>query len=613
MRWLTRSTRLRPGFLAGLVLLWTLFTFLPVLSNDFVNWDDFRMFFDNGDHRGPWESRFRAAWTSHRLGEYMPVTWMTYAVDRALWRDAAAGYHFTSLLLHAGAAIAVLALARRLLRIALGPGPGGDRAGLWGGATVAALVFAVHPLRVEAVAWASARGTIVGGLLLVLSVLVYIGGWERGGPEGRIPLAWFLGSLSLFAASLLARATGLVLPLVLIALDVYPLRRLGGRPGRWLGSAVRPVWVEKLWFGVLGLLTVPMAYLARGEQVGDFWRFGYDLEVALTWGVYGAAFYLWKLLIPGDLSPIYRMPDPDDLMLGRVLLGLGVVIGVTAGAMSVRRRWPGALTAWIVYLLLIAPLSGILPFGRLRGVADRYTYVACIGFAVVAGGAATLAWRAFRTGRLRRSRVAVVGIAIVLVLVSWSVLSWGQTRVWSNGLTLWGWALLIAPSSPVVHNNLGWAWAQTGEFQRAEVHSRLAAQAWPNNPIVLHTLGRILAAQGKLEEAAEVLLRAAEVAPRWPDAQADLGSVLYETGATSQAVAHLERAVHLDPEEPRGHEYLGRALAKIGRTGEAEVHLRRAATLSRLPWPPVGQPDPFASGSPLAELPPPPVSGGFRP
>src|SRR5262249_23220911 len=176
-------------------------------------------------------------------------------------------------------------------------------------------------------------------------------------------------------------------------------------------------------------LTVPMAYLARGDQLGDFWRSTYDPSIAITWGFYSLAFYPWKLMLPSDLSPVYKMPDADDWMLGPVLLGLGVVALITAGVLSLRKRWPAIPTAWVVYLILIAPLSGILPYGRLRGVADRYTYVACVGFAIVAGGAATLAWRAFLTGRLRRSRLVVIGTAIVLVLLGWSVLSWQQTRV----------------------------------------------------------------------------------------------------------------------------------------------------------------------------------------
>jgi uncharacterized protein HemY len=564
------------------VFLWTLLTFLPILKNDFVNWDDFRMFLDNEDHKGPWEGRFWAAWTTHRLGEYMPVTWMTYAIDQSLWQEHAEGYHLTSLLLHAATAPAVLALARRLLRLALGPGPEGS-AGLWGGAMVATLTFAVHPLRVEPVAWASARGTVVGGLLLVLSVLVYVDGWEHRRAAGRVPFAWLVGSLGLFAASLLARATGLVLPLVLLVLDVYPLRRLGGTTG-WFGRTTRPVWAEKLGFGVLGLLTVPMAYLARGDQWGDIWRFTYDPEIAVISGVYSLAFYLWKLIIPGDLSPVYDMPDADDWMLGPVLFGLGTVLGVTAGALAVRKRWPAILTAWVGYLILIAPVSGMLPSGRLRGVADRYTYVACLGFAIVVGGAATLVWRAYRTGRLQRFRAELIGAAIVLVLLSWSVLSWQQTHVWRSGVTLWGWAALVSPDSPVIQNNLGWALARAGDFERAETQVRRATEAWPNNPVVLRTLGRILAAQGRSEEAAETLLRAVEIAPRWPDLRVDLGSVFDESGATDRAVAHLERAVKLAPQEARNHAFLGRALAKVGRNQEAEQHLRRAAELNHQPW-----------------------------
>jgi protein O-mannosyl-transferase len=499
-------------------------------------------------------------------------------------------------------------LARRLLRLALGPGPERS-AGLWGGAMVAALAFAVHPLRVEPVAWASARGTVVGGLLLVLSIFVYVDGWERGRATGGVRRLWLVGSLGLFAASLLARATGLVLPLVVVVLDVYPLRRFGGSAG-WFGPDNRRAWAEKLWFGILGVLTVPMAYLARGDQLEDIWRFAYDPEIGVTWAVYSIAFYLWKLIIPGGLSPIYRMPDADDWMLGSVLVGLGVVLGLTTAALSVRKRWPGILTGWVVYLILIVPLSGILPAGRLRGVADRYTYVACLSFAIVAGGAATLVWRAYRTGGLRRLRAEAIGAAILLVLVSWSVLSWQQTYVWRSGIELWGWAALVSEDSPVVENNLGWALARAGDFDRAEIHVRRAIDSWPNNPVVLRTLGRILGAQHRYEEAGETLLRAVEIAPHWGDLRTDLGSVLYESGATGRAVAHLERAVRLAPREPRSHEFLGRALAKAGRREESELHLRRAASLSNRPWPPDGAP---SDGVLPSEPPLGPPAGAFRP
>jgi hypothetical protein len=610
---LSRARAFRLPFLIGVVLAWTLLAFMPVIRSDFVNWDDFRMFLDNAQHRGPWEDRLRGAWASHRLGEYMPITWMSYGLDRSLWGDAASGYHLNSLLLHALTALAVMALARHFLRHALGPREGVHGSDVWIGATVAALTFAVHPLRVEAVAWVSARGTVLGGLFLVLAVLAYVVGWERGGAEVRIPARWLAVSLGLFAASLLARATGLVLPLVLLVLDVYPLGRLGGGPGRWVGPAVRPVWMEKLGFLLLGFLTVPMAYLARGEEVGDFWHFDYEPSIALTWGIYSIGFYVLKTVLPGSLGPIYAMPEAHDPMIPALLLSFGVATAMTAGVLVLRRRWPGALTAWIVYLILLAPLSGVLPFGRLRGVADRYTYAACIGWAIVAGGTVTLGWRRYRNGDLRGVWAGALAAGVLGILIGWSVLSWQQTKIWHNGITLWGWAEHVNGNSPVVHNNLGWAWAYGGEFKRAEVHARRAADAWPNNPTVLQTLGRIIAAQGRYEESAEIFRRAVEIAPRWSDGRTDFGSVLFEDGDTTAALEQLQRAIQLDPEDARAHEYLGLALWASNRRGDAEVHLRRAAELSGRPWPPPEPWEPAKPGSRTVRSTREPASGGFRP
>ena len=152
---------LRSRFLIGIVLIWTLVTFLPVVENSFVNWDDPRMFLENPYFHAPWSARLRYAWTSHLLGEFMPVTWMSYSLDRSLWDLNAPGYHLTSLLLH------VLAAARGVCPRPSSPAPrhGADGPRLVAidlGAAAAALLFALHPLRVEPVAWVSARGPCSG-------------------------------------------------------------------------------------------------------------------------------------------------------------------------------------------------------------------------------------------------------------------------------------------------------------------------------------------------------------------------------------------------------------------------------------------------------------------
>jgi Flp pilus assembly protein TadD len=562
------------------VAVWTLLTFLPTVGNDFVNWDDPRMFLDNPYHRGPWPARLRNAWSSHLLGEFMPVTWMSYGLDRSLWDLHAPGYHLTSLLLHVLAALAVYALARRLLGHALGAqAPDRGRAAVDVGAAVAALVFAVHPLRLEPVAWVSARGTVLGGLLLVLSLLLYVVGWERGRTVGRIPWTWLLGSALLFVASLLARATGLVLPAVLVVLDVYPLRRLAARPAEWWRPAARRVWAEKAVFAMIGALALPMGFLARGDEVGDFSRAGWDPLMSLAWAVYSVGFYVWKTVGIGTLSPIYPMPTREDPMLLAVAMSALTAAAITGILVATRRRWPGALAAWVAYLILLAPMSGIAPFGRLRGAVDRYTYVACLGWALVAGGAVAVGWRAWRDGRARRSRLAPLLGLLAAVLMVWSLVTWRQAVVWRNGVTLWTRAVAVVPDSPVARTNLGTALAARGDFAGAEAHYRQAARVWRTQPGILQNLGRALAAQNRLAEAEEPFRRLVELRPDWAEAHLDLGTVLYNLGRVDAAVIAFTRAVELSPGSARGHLSLGIALRRQGRAAEAEGHLRQAAAL----------------------------------
>jgi hypothetical protein len=581
-----------PTLLPALVGVATFLTFLPALYNGFVNWDDTGMLLENPYHRGPWGDRLRGAWTQRVLGEYMPVTWMTYALDRALWDLAAPGYHLTNLLVHVGTAIAVYALARRLLRHALGAGrPDTDGHALEVGAAVAALAFALHPLRAEPVAWLSARDVVLGGLLFVLSVLCYVAGWDRRGAAGRVPMAWLLGSAALFAAALLSRATAVVLPAVLVALDVYPLRRLRGGVRAWLGPAARVVWVEKAVHALIGALGVPMGFLARGEQPGDFLRAAWDPLIGVAWAVYTAASYLWHGVGLAPLGPVYRMPTREDPMWGVLALSATALVLVTGILVAGRRRWPGALTAWVVYLIVLAPTSGLVPFGRIRGASDRYTYVACIGWAIVAGGAAALGWRAWREGRVSRGRGLAVGALVVVVLGGWSVLTWRQVQVWKSGVTLWTRALEVYPGSIVARNNLALLLAQRGDLQGAEGHFRAVTAAWPTSAGAFQNLGRTLAAQGKLAEALAALTRAVELAPGSAAVRVDLGTVLFNLGRLDDAVAELERGVELAPRSARAHESLGTVLWRQGRKAEGARHLQQSALLrSGMP----GREDPAA-------------------
>src|SRR3989475_7114580 len=237
----------RRGFwlVPALIALVTFAAFLPVLQNQFVDWDDQRNFLDNHHYRGLGWTHLRWMWTTH-LGHYIPLTWMTLGLDYVLWGMNPLGYHLTNLLLHAANAVLFYFVAFRILGLGL-PDPGDRRqADLVLSAGFAALVFAIHPLRVESVAWVTERRDVLSGLFYLSAILIYLRTCERG-ERGR---GWYWAAVGLFACALLSKSMVVNLPVVLLILDVYPLRRLGGSIG-WWSEPARRGYVEKIPFVLL--------------------------------------------------------------------------------------------------------------------------------------------------------------------------------------------------------------------------------------------------------------------------------------------------------------------------------------------------------------------------
>jgi len=222
-----------------LIAVVTFAAFLPTLQNQFVAWDDGKNLLNNYHYRGLGWTQLRWMWTTHR-GHYIPLTWMTFGLDYLLWGMNPVGYHLTNLLLHVANAVVFFFVVRRLLTRALSS-PSERGYALAVSAGVAALVFAIHPLRVESVAWATERRDVLSGLLYLLTILVYLRASERG-ERGR---GWYWGAVAVFVLALLSKSMVVNLPVVLLILDVYPLRRLGGALGWWREPA-RRVYVEQI-------------------------------------------------------------------------------------------------------------------------------------------------------------------------------------------------------------------------------------------------------------------------------------------------------------------------------------------------------------------------------
>src|SRR3989449_1249970 len=234
----------------------TLFPYTTLFRSQFVNWDDEENFLDNPHYRGLGWTHLRWMWTTH-LGHYIPLTWMTLGLDYLLWGMNPLGYHLTNLLLHAANAVVFFFVVRRILTLAL-LGASERGLALAVSAGFAALVFAIHPLRVESVAWATERRDVLSGLLYLLTILVYLRASERG-ERGR---GWYWGAVAVFVLALLSKSMVVNLPVVLLILDVYPLRRLGGALGWWREPA-RRVYVEKIPFVLLAAAASAVALMAQ--------------------------------------------------------------------------------------------------------------------------------------------------------------------------------------------------------------------------------------------------------------------------------------------------------------------------------------------------------------
>src|SRR5262245_14035959 len=269
--------------------------------------------------------------TTFHMGHYQPLAWATLGLDYALWGMNPAGYHGTNLLLHGANAALFFALLLALLRRAI-PGDRLPREGaLRLAAAFGALFFAVHPLRVESVAWITERRDLLSAFFALLALLAYLRMQEE--PAAR--------SLSLlaYALSLLSKAWGVTLPAVLLVLDVWPLRRFAGKEPR------RRVFLEKVPYLVLALACAAIAPLAQKEAEAMRPLASHTLLDRTMQAAYGLVFYVRRTLLPTGLSPLYELPDPLDPGEPRFVAS-ALVLGAAATALFLlRRRWPGGLAS----------------------------------------------------------------------------------------------------------------------------------------------------------------------------------------------------------------------------------------------------------------------------
>jgi tetratricopeptide (TPR) repeat protein len=585
-RWIHRLAPL-------LVALITLAVFLPTLQNQFVSWDDDVTFLDNPHYRGLGWTQLRWMWTTGLMGHYIPLTWMTLGLDYVLGGMNPFGYHLTSLLLHVANAAVFYVLVLRILSFAMSGRSERDPA-LIVSAGLAALVFAIHPLRVESVTWITERRDVLSGLFSLLTILVYLRACQR--PERS--RGWYWLSIVLFACALLSKSMSISLPVVLLILDVYPLRRLGGSIGWWSAPA-RRVYVEKTPFAFLAAAIAAITLWAQLQtpHVATLGQLGIVERLAIS--AYSLSFYLWKMILPLNLSPLYPFPGTLDPWAVPFILSYGLVLAITAIALALRRRWPCIQAVWLTYVVILLPVLGIVQNGP-QITADRYTYLAGLGWALLAGAGVLACWRTWRR--------PLAGIALCVV-GTWGVLTWNQVHIWHDSERLWTHVLAVEPDAVIAENNLGVELDRQGRLGEAIEHFQRAVRVSPEYALPHHNWGQALNRQGDHAGAIEHFQEALRLRPDLAEAHNDWGVALVargdveeaikdflqvlhisaevvgadkavdRRGTLAEAIEHFDHALRLKPDLAIAHANWGLALTKQGRPAAAIEHFRRALSI----------------------------------
>jgi tetratricopeptide (TPR) repeat protein len=578
----------------------TLALYNPVNRHPFVNYDDDRYVVNNPHVRqGLTAETVGWALTSTEQANWHPLTWMSHAIDCSLYGLNPVGHHFTSVLLH-GMNVILLFLLLKWATGRLGP------------SLFVAALFALHPMNVESVAWVAERKNVLCTMFFFLALWAY--GWYSRKPGWQR----YLAVAALFAAGLASKPMVITFPFVLLLLDYWPLARVRGAgieagvQSKVEADKTRPTFSwSQLAIEKLPLLTMSAASAVitmRAQQAGGAVRTTAEVSFGarIATAIYAYAMYLWKMVWPARLAPLYPHPG-DSLAAWQVLVAALVLLAITAFAWRFRaRRY--LLVGWLWFLGTLVPVIGLVQVGE-AAMADRYAYIPLIGiFVMIAFGVADWAeekrlglWPAF---------------AAAVVLVALAFVTHRQIGYWQSNYELWSHTLAVTENNFVAENNLGGALILEGREEDAHPHFEAAARINPRDPMSRSNLGIYLQNHHQMREAVAEYEAAVELTsdpgllaqtyanlgaaqralgedeaarlsfeqslrlnPNQPNAWLGLGLLAQKQGKLDEAISDLSRSVELQP-NARGYFELGRTLAQAGHAPEALDAYQQALKIS---------------------------------
>jgi tetratricopeptide (TPR) repeat protein len=529
----------RAALLALALTLLTFLAFLPVLHCGFTDFDDPDYVTANPPVlQGLTPQSIHWAITATSPGYYQPLSWLSLMLDTTLSGPGPLGYHRTNLLLHAcSAGIVFLVLSNMTGTV-------------WRAFLVAAL-YALHPLRVESVAWIAERKDVLSNLLAWLALGGYVAYARSPGPRR------YLLVLIPFALGLLAKPMIVTLPCLLLLLDYWPLGR----------SGFKRLLLEKLPLFAVATAAGAAAIISQHREQAMMSVARYTLLQRLGAAAIGYALYLRNTVWFGNLAPIYPLPLhwPAERITAAILAA-ALLTTITLLAFSQRRRRPWLLVGWVWFVGILLPVSGLLQSGQ-QLLADRFSYLPSVGLFIA------IVW-SIPAARWRQSILPAAAALSLLFLFTWRTCGY-----WQSGATLFTHALAVTDDNWVAHDQIAVGLYLKGDLKDAVAQCNTALAINPRDPAANFNVGLFLFSEGRKSEAIAQYRKVLAIRPDNWQVRTCLAQALQQTGDLQSAYDEYRIVLDQHPDYEPAHNDLGVLLAKIGMLDKAEAELHIAARL----------------------------------
>ena len=547
-----------PGFLCALLFIATLAVYLPVRGFSFLDYDDGDYFFNNPHVvTGLTWPNIQWAFTSGEFANWHPLTWLSLMLDATLFGAGPTAPHVINVLLHAANSALLFLLFLRIT------------GAIWRSAAVG-MLFAIHPLHVESVAWVAERKDVLSAFFGLLSLLCYAhyvkgkgessssssspaapklseGGSSPAAPkpgEGG-PFYWL--ALLFMACSLMCKAMLVTLPCIMLLLDFWPLQRLNR-------ATLQRLIIEKIPFFLLAAASSVVTYLVQSNGSAVISLSSVPMDSRMGNAFVSYARYLAKIFYPVHLVAVY----PHVNWLGLIVfLSFVLFAGLCVAAFATRKKYPWFLTGWFWFAGMLVPVIGLVQVGE-QSMADRYAYLPSIGvFIVVVWGIGEFC------RQYEPPRAAILTLAVIL-FAACGLRARDQVLIWKDDQTLFGYTLSLTEHNYVAEVDMGYWYAKNGQLKKALEHYESAGKTAPGDPTALYNVGNAFARLGDWPNAIRNYQRALQIVTNQPTIMNNLGLALAQNRQVPQAIQYFRGALKLKPDYAEAHNNLGSALYMQG-------------------------------------------------